>query len=160
MQRARDSPKRHKESSGAMAQTKRRRQTKHRGNAAGVVESRGRTGRKPTVAEKSGKGREAGAPKGHTAGKGSRMERFERPPTWRGAFYRAMAAAVLMLLISLLLLKLKHPNQAIALFPIVLLAYVPISYYTDLWLYRRRMRGKSGQRPGAQAGQGGKGSAK
>ena len=37
-----------------MAQTKRKRQTKHRGNAAGEVESRGRTGRKPTVAEKSG----------------------------------------------------------------------------------------------------------
>ena len=37
-----------------MAQTKRKRQTKHRGNAAGVVESRGRTGRKPTAAEKSG----------------------------------------------------------------------------------------------------------
>ena len=35
-----------------MAQTKRKRQTKHRGNAAGVVESRGRTGRKPTAAEK------------------------------------------------------------------------------------------------------------
>ena len=38
-----------------MAQTKRKRQTKHRGNAAGVVESRGRTGRKPTGAEKTGK---------------------------------------------------------------------------------------------------------
>ena len=33
-----------------MAQTKRK--TKHRGNAAGVVESRGRTGRKPTAEEK------------------------------------------------------------------------------------------------------------
>ena len=31
-----------------MAQTKRKRQTKHRGNAAGIVETRGRTGRKPT----------------------------------------------------------------------------------------------------------------
>ena len=40
-----------------MAQTKRKRQTKHRGNAAGVVESRGRTGRKPTAAEKSGDAR-------------------------------------------------------------------------------------------------------
>jgi hypothetical protein len=37
-----------------MAQTRRKRQTKHRGNAAGVVESRGRTGRKPTPGEKSG----------------------------------------------------------------------------------------------------------
>ena len=38
----------------SVAQTRRKRQTKHRGNAAGVVESRGRTGRKPTAAEKSG----------------------------------------------------------------------------------------------------------
>ena len=37
-----------------MAQTRRRRRTKHRGNAAGVVEARGRTGRKPTAAEKGG----------------------------------------------------------------------------------------------------------
>ena len=42
-----------------MAQTRRKRQTKHRGNAAGFVESRGRTGRKPTAAEKSGKAAEA-----------------------------------------------------------------------------------------------------
>jgi hypothetical protein len=112
-----------------MAQTRRRRQTKHRGNAAGIVESRGRTGRKPTKAEKTGKPRE------------QRVPRQDRPPTWRGAFYRAMFAAVALLLVSLFLLK--QPAQAIALFPIVLLIYVPISYYTDLWLYRRRMRSKA-----------------
>jgi hypothetical protein len=116
-----------------MAQTRRRRQTKHRGNAAGMVESRGRTGRKPTAAEK--RGAAAGKPKAPKA------HRFDRPPTWRGALVRAMAAAVLMLLISIALIK--KANQAIALFPIVLLAYVPISYYTDLWLYRRRMAAKA-----------------
>jgi hypothetical protein len=115
-----------------MAQTKRK--TKHRGNAAGVIESRGRTGRKPTEAEKTGK---ANTPKL------TRQERLERPPTWGGAFLRAAAAAVLMLLISILLLK--KPNEAIALFPIVLIAYVPISYYTDSWLYKRRMASKARQ---------------
>lgn len=119
-----------------MAQTRRRRQTKHRGNAAGVVEARGRTGRKPTGAERQGGSRPQGA--------GARANRFDKPPTWRGAFVRAMAAAVLMLLISLLLLKGKS-NQAIVLFPIVLAAYVPISYYTDLWLYRRRLTSKAKQ---------------
>jgi hypothetical protein len=116
-----------------MAQTRRRRRTKHRGNAAGVVEARGRTGRKPTAAEKGGTG----------AGRAreSRLERINRPPTWRGAFYRAMAAAVLLLLVSLLLIK--KPAQAIALFPIVLLMYLPISYYTDLWMYRRRQRNRA-----------------
>jgi hypothetical protein len=101
-----------------------------------MVESRGRTGRKPTGAEKQGATRAQGK------GTAARANRFERPPTWRGAFVRAMAAAVLMLLISLVLLKGKS-NQAIAIFPIVLLAYVPISYYTDLWLYRRRMSSKA-----------------
>jgi hypothetical protein len=125
-----------------MAQTKRRRQTKHRGNAAGVVESRGRTGRKPTTAEKTGKAGTSGS------AKDKRLERLERVPTWRGAFYRAMAAAVLMLLISIVLLK--KPNQAIALFPIVLIAYVPISYYTDTWLYKRKMASKAKQAGGRE----------
>jgi hypothetical protein len=118
-----------------MAQTKRKRQTKHRGNAAGVIETRGRTGRKPTAAEKSGKGI------GTTGKKEPALARQDRPPTWLGAFYRAMVAAVLMLLISLFLIK--KANEAIALFPIVLAIYVPISYYTDTWMFNRRMRKKA-----------------
>ena len=123
-----------------MAQTKRRRQTKHRGNAAGVVESRGRTGRKPTTAEKTGKASTG-------ADRDRRVARLEREPTWRGAFVRAMAAAVVMLLISIVVLK--KPNEAIALFPIVLLLYIPISYYTDRWLYRRKMASRAKQAGGA-----------
>jgi hypothetical protein len=126
-----------------MAQTRRKRQTKHRGNAAGVVESRGRTGRKPTSAEKRGSAGGRG-----TAG-GKAGNRFDKPPTWRGAFVRAMAAAVVMLLLSILVLK--KANQAIALFPIVLALYVPISYYTDLWLYRRRQASKLKRADGAGA---------
>jgi len=126
-----------------MAQTKRRRQSKHRGNAAGEVESRGRTGRKPTAAEKSGKAGEV------VRAKAKPLDRRDRPPTWTGAFYRAAAAAVLMLLVSLLLLK--KPNEAIELFPIVLLLYVPISYYTDQWLFRRRQRSKAKQTGGRTA---------
>jgi len=125
-----------------MAQTKRRRRTKHRGNAAGVVEARGRTGRKPTPAEKGGKGADA------ARAKEKRLERSNRPPTWRGAFYRAMGAAVLLLLASILLIK----NAPIQLFPIVLLFYWPLSYYTDLWLYRRRQRNRA-NRAGKAASQ-------
>ena len=117
-----------------MAQTKRKRQTKHRGNAAGVVEARGRTGRKPTAAEKS--------PEGRAKAKASKVKgnRYDSPPSWGGAFYRAMAAAVVLLL-ACLLLGIKS-TQAIAFFPLALLMYTPISYYTDLWLYRRRQRNK------------------
>ena len=116
-----------------MAQTKRK--TKHRGNAAGMVESRGRTGRRPTAAERSGSAREK------AKAKEQRLSKYDRPPTWRGAFYRAAVAAVLMLLIGIILIK--NSSEAIALFPIVLALYVPISYYTDAWLYKRRMRQKA-----------------
>ena len=117
-----------------MAQTRRKRQTKHRGNAAGVVESRGRTGRKPTAAEKSGNARELAREREQ------KLDRRDRPPSWRGAFLRAMFAAVLML--AIVIVVFNQPNQAIALFPIVLLMYVPLSYYTDKWIYDRRQRNK------------------
>ncbi|HUH81725.1 MAG TPA: hypothetical protein VLZ06_10405 [Solirubrobacteraceae bacterium] len=118
-----------------MAQTRRKRQTKHRGNAAGFVESRGRTGRKPTTAEKSGA---APSPKSRE----QPLDRRDRPPTWRGAFVRAMVAAIFMLVIVIVLLH-QAERAAFTLFPIVLVMYIPISYYTDKWVYERRMRRKS-----------------
>src|SRR3981081_4313853 len=106
-----------------MAQTKRKRQTKHRGNAAGVVESRGRTGRKPTAAEKSGNAREV------ARAREKPIDKRDQPPTWRGAFVKAMLAAVVLLLFSVIFLK--GSPQTIGLFPIVLVMYTLISYYTD-----------------------------
>jgi hypothetical protein len=120
----------------AVAQTKRKRQTKHRGNAAGVVESRGRTGRKPTTAEKTGKGMSA------TGKKEKTLARQDRPPTWLGAFYRSLLAAVVLLAVCVTLFKMK-PLVALPFFLIVLLAYVPISYYTDAWMFKRRQRRKA-----------------
>jgi hypothetical protein len=38
--------------------------------------------------------------------------------------------------------------------------YVPISYYTDLWLYRRRLRNKARQAEKAKLATAGKGSLK
>jgi len=122
-----------------MAQTKRKRQTKHRGNAAGVVESRGRTGRKPTAAEKRGE---------LTRAKEQRIDRRDRPPTWRAAFYRAMIAAILFLLASILLLGSK--DAVVTLFPVVLAGYTVISYYTDQWMFKRRQRSKA-KRGGGKA---------
>ncbi len=119
-----------------MAQTKRKRQTKHRGNAAGVVESRGRTGRRPTAAEKSPEGREKAQKRAQ------REQRYDRPPTWRGAFYRALAAAVVLVVAVIVLGISKKPLQAALVFPFVLALYVPISYYTDAWMYKRRLRKK------------------
>ncbi|HXA54714.1 MAG TPA: hypothetical protein VNV37_07550 [Solirubrobacteraceae bacterium] len=125
-----------------MAPTKRK--TKHRGNAAGMVESRGRTGRRPTAEERSGTARPQTA-----KARAKSVPREDREPTWRGAIYRAMLAAIGMLLIGIFLLK--NPNEAIALFPIVLALYIPISYYTDVWIYRRRQRRKAQAKAQAKA---------
>jgi hypothetical protein len=125
-----------------MAQTKRK--TKHRGNAAGMVESRGRTGRPPTAAERNGT-----ATREKAKAREQKLNRLDRQPTWRGAIVRAMIAAIGMLLIGILLLK--NSNEAIALFPIVLVFYIPISYYTDSWMYKRRQRQKASAQAKAKA---------
>jgi Flp pilus assembly protein TadB len=120
-----------------VAQTRRRRRTKHRGNAAGVVEARGRTGRKPTAAEKRG-----GSTSSSTRASQKRAERYERPPTWRRAFNRALLASGVLFVVALLLVH--SVAAAIVYFVVAALAYTPISYYTDLWLYRRNQRTKQG----------------
>jgi hypothetical protein len=106
-----------------VAQTKRkRRSTKHRGNAAGMVETRGRTGRKPTQADRR---------------KAARMDRFSKPPTIRSAFQRSSIAALVFVAAMILIVK-QSVAASIALGGFVLLFYVPLSYYTDLFFYRRR----------------------
>jgi hypothetical protein len=126
-----------------MAQTKRRRQTKHRGNAAGVIESRGRTGRKPTAAEKSGKSGDA------ARAKEKRLDKGDRPPTWQGAFWRGLLAAMVLALLSGVVLH-ATPGQTVAYFSVALLAYTPMSYYTDQWMFKRRQRSKA-KRGGGKA---------
>jgi hypothetical protein len=117
-----------------MAQTKRRR-TKHRGNAAGMIEARGRTGRKPTPAERGGSGA-----KGKGGGGGSaRPNRYEHPPTWKAAVNRAAIAVVFFAVLIVVIFKQSIPN-AIALAGVMLLLYVPMGYYTDLYMYRRYQR--------------------
>jgi hypothetical protein len=113
-----------------VASTKRkRRSTKHRGNAAGMVETRGRTGRKPTESE-----RKAAARQG-------RMTRFDKPPTVRSAMTRSSVAA-LVFIAAMILVVHQTVAASIVLGGFVLLFYVPLSYYTDLFFYRRRQAKK------------------
>ena len=114
-----------------MSQTKKKRRSKHRGNAAGVVEARGRTGRKPTADERKASGREAAADR--------RRERMMRPPSWKSAATRAaLAAAVFGLLLAFLFKQ--TIVQAVSLTLFVFLFYIPLGYYTDALLYKRRIR--------------------
>ena len=119
-----------------MAQTKRKRQTKHRGNAAGVVESRGRTGRKPTAAEKSGKGKDLAKERERL------LDKRDRPPTWRGAFVKAMFATVFLLVVVIVFLH-QGTGATGMLLPVVLGLYTVVSYYTDKFVFDRRQRKKA-----------------
>jgi len=118
--------------------SKRRRPTKHRGNAAGAIEARGRTGRKPTAAEKSGSGGRSGAGRPRSTST-PRPKRYERPPTWKAAGLKAAAAAIVVYAISALLLK-RPVSSNLLLLPVVLGIYAPLIYYTDMFMYRRYQR--------------------
>jgi Flp pilus assembly protein TadB len=113
-----------------MAQTKRKRRTKHRGTAAGTIQARGRTGRPPTPEERKRQTREQ-----------AREERLLKQPTWRSSFNRAALAGVFMF-IFLLLFGSKHDRfVSAAVFAVLaLVVYVPAGYYLELVLWRRRMR--------------------
>jgi hypothetical protein len=117
--------------------TRNRRSTKHRGNAAGMIESRGRTGRKPQPSEKSTRGGKSGS------GSTRRKNRYDNPPTWKGAAMRAVLAAVIVFGVSTVLLKQSSAARNLILVPLVLVLYTPLIYYTDLFMYRRAQRKKS-----------------
>ncbi len=114
-----------------MAQTKKRRRSKHRGNAAGMIEVRGRTGRPMTAAD-----RKADAKKDTRQ---RRLDRAHRPPTWRGAFVRALLATA-MFGVLLVVAMDNTVRQAVLLAAVMMLVYTPLGYYTDLYFYRRRQR--------------------
>jgi hypothetical protein len=112
-----------------MAQTRKRRRTKHRGNAAGMVEARGRTGRPPTAAERKADAR--------TSARERRQARFDRPPTWRSAANRALVATVIF--VAVIIFAFKRPvSEGAALAGFMILFYIPMGYYTDMFFYRRR----------------------
>jgi hypothetical protein len=114
-----------------MAQTRKRRRTKHRGNAAGMVESRGRTGRRPEPGEKrDGVKQDAAA---------RRRNRMETPPTWRSALNRALIATAVFAVLVVVLFG-QEPAQGVFLACAMLLLYVPLTYYTDLWIHKRWMK--------------------
>jgi hypothetical protein len=108
-----------------VASTRRKRHTKHRGNAAGMVETRGRTGRKPTATERKGQQRKV------------RVNRFDKPPSWRNSFNRAAVAAAIFVVVAILALHLK-PAPAILFGVFMAFFYTPLTFYTDSYMYRRR----------------------
>ena len=127
-----------------MAQTKRRRRSKHRGTAAGTIQSRGRTGRKAAEGEKA---------RAADAGRRRRPSRYDQPPTWRGALTRAALASGIFFAFVVIALHRPLP-AALGLAAFTLVIYVPLGYYTDLFLYRRRQRASAPAPPEQTRGRG------
>jgi hypothetical protein len=125
-----------------MAQTKRKRRSKHRGTPAGTIQARGRTGRPPTPDERKRLSRTD-----------AREARLNKPPTWRSSIIRALIAAVLVFAFLLLTAKGKSKVPvALGFTAVALLIYIPAGYYLELMLYRRRMRKKAAAQTGAKGG--------
>jgi hypothetical protein len=122
-----------------MAQTKRKRRRKHRGTQAGTIETPGRTGRSRAPSSSGTKSKSTATARGSSA-RASRPHRLDNPPTWRGSLNRS----ALMAGIVVIFLGLTQKNWAAAVFlGIVAVAlYVPVTYYTDRAIYRRRQRQK------------------
>ncbi|MGO9499497.1 MAG: hypothetical protein ACLQA5_22725 [Solirubrobacteraceae bacterium] len=112
-----------------MAQTKRKRRTKHRGTPAGTIQTRGRTGRRPTAEERKNQSKTA-----------AREKRLNTPPTWKASAIRAGVIAVGLFVILTLLGRGSHRVESAAILAVISLAlYIPGGYYIESIMYRRRL---------------------
>ena len=125
-----------------MAQTKRKRRNKHRGNAVGAVEARGRTSKPNPDARKNGKG-------GSATAATLRQQRGMRPPSWSSAALKAGFGAVLLFFFARfgLLGDEASTGSALLLAGLALLFYTPIMFMTDKWIYTRKQRQLAGGTP-------------
>ena len=67
------------------------------------------------------------------------MDRRDIPPTWGGAFKRGLFGAAIFFLLFWLLFQ-RPVGSAAALSALMLGMYVPMGYYIDRFMYRRRLR--------------------
>lgn len=115
-----------------MAQTKKKRRSKHRGTAAGTIERAGRTG-KPRTREDA-----------KQIARQRRAERLDKPPEWKSTINRAGIAAIVFAVLVVVLFG--RPVLSGLLLGVVMFAiYVPLGYATDSAIYRFRQRRKLAQ---------------
>jgi hypothetical protein len=114
-----------------MAQTKRKRRSKHRGNAAATTGGRGPTAPTPTPEEQRKR-----------AGTDARAERRFVEPSWGSAATRAGLASVMLFV--LFQVGLAGEKQTLVtsagLSVAAFLIYVPLGYRVDRFFWERRMR--------------------
>jgi hypothetical protein len=111
-----------------MAQTNKRRRRKQRGTQGGRVDTKRRS-RPRTRAEAKQRARtKRSAPRG------------DMPPTWRSAITRGLVISGL--LIATLLVFHKPVGASIAFGAFMLAFYIPMGFYIDRFMWRRRQRAK------------------
>lgn len=118
-----------------MPQTRRKRRSKHRGNAVGRIERKGRTSKPAATSNKKA----AGTSK---SGNKSSNQRALKPPTWQSSMIRAAVACVIFFVVITLFLK-KPLAGALPLTGIMFALYIPLTFYTDQWTYKRRIAQKA-----------------
>ncbi len=116
-----------------MAQTKKKRNRKHRGTQGGRIDTNRRASRPRSRAEAKARAR---------AGTGAkRTPKADLPPTWRSAATRGAVAAVIFTFVLLLIFR-RAPASALALGAFMLVFYIPAGYYIDTMMWRRRERAR------------------
>jgi hypothetical protein len=115
-----------------MAQTKKKRRSKHRGTAAGTIDRAGRTGKPQTRQDAKQVARQR------------RAEKLDKPPEWKSTINRAGIAAIVFAVLVVALFQ--RPIVSGLLLGVVMFAiYVPLGYATDSAIYRFRNRRKLAQ---------------
>ncbi len=124
-----------------MAQTKRKRRSKHRGNAAGAVEVRGRTSRPSADGQ-----RRPGTGKA-SATKGGRPAL--KPATLKRAAIKAAGFAVLLFVLTQVGIfgKNQSPASGALLAGLSFVLYTPLVFATDRWAYSRDQRRRQATGP-------------
>jgi hypothetical protein len=122
-----------------MAQTKRKRRNKHRGNAVGAVEARGRTTKPREGAKPSGKG-------GARSASGSRGARPLKQPTLNSAALKALFGVVILFVFFQISSKDVNTTQSLFMCLVAFVLYTPLMYMTDKWIYAKKLKqqGRSG----------------
>jgi hypothetical protein len=110
-----------------VAQTRRKRKTKHRGTPAGNVVARGRTSRPSSRAQ----ARQQVAQQRARA----RAERAAQPPSMRRAVWQAAVGACIFL-VAMILFKQPLPAALMAS-GLMFFLYVPMSYQIDKFMHGR-----------------------
>jgi hypothetical protein len=114
-----------------MAQTRRRR--KHRGTQSGSIDRRGRGGRPRSRQEARARARRQ---------MGSKRD---LPPTWTSAVTRGLLGAGLFLVLLVALFG-RPVLASVFLAAFMLLIYIPMGHYLDLFFYNRRQAARRRER--------------